>query len=87
MGSRWRTETWFKYGGFGKHKEGKRMILVRFNQGFGFNGGGGGGGGIDKNTARLIGNIAFAVGLTFLSMTGQLGWILDTIVSIWVFSL
>ncbi|XWS09934.1 hypothetical protein CRYUN_Cryun39dG0032500 [Craigia yunnanensis] len=70
----------------------KRVVLARFNQGFGFNGGGGGGNGgggggggkIDSNTARLLGNIALAIGLTYLSMTGQLGWVLDAIVSIWL---
>ncbi|XP_022929397.1 uncharacterized protein LOC111435981 [Cucurbita moschata] len=71
-----------KYGVF----KGKRgLIVARFNQGFGFNGGGsGGGGGDDGATARLLGNIALAAGLTYLSVTGQLGWILDAIVSIWL---
>ncbi|XP_021288803.1 uncharacterized protein LOC110419989 [Herrania umbratica] len=70
-------------------KRKKRVVLVRFNQDFGFNGGGGSGGGggggkFDSNTARLLGNIAVAIGLTYLSMTGQLGWVLDAIVSIWL---
>ena len=67
-------------------KKRKRVVLVRFNQGFGFNGGGGGGGGgkNDGTTARVLGNLALAIGLTYLSMTGQLGWLLDAIVSIWV---
>ncbi|XP_022142897.1 uncharacterized protein LOC111012900 [Momordica charantia] len=60
------------------------LIVARFNQGFGFNGGGGGGGGDDGATARILGNIALAVGLTYLSVTGQLGWVLDAIVSIWL---
>ncbi|KAL5976220.1 hypothetical protein ACLOJK_041871 [Asimina triloba] len=59
----------------------KRSILVRANRGFGFNGGGGKG---DSDTARLLGNLALAIGLTYLSMTGQLGWVLDAIVSVWV---
>lgn len=63
-------------------KRENRMVAVRNNQGFGFNGGGGGRD--DGATARLLGNIALAVGLTYLSVTGQLGWILDAIVSIWV---
>ncbi|KOM43648.1 hypothetical protein LR48_Vigan05g125300 [Vigna angularis] len=63
-------------------KREKRMVAVRNNQGFGFNGGGGGRD--DGATARLLGNIALAVGLTYLSVTGQLGWILDAIVSIWL---
>lgn len=58
------------------------LVVVRANQGFG---GGGGGGGWDKgSTSRILGNLALALGLTYLSMTGQLGWILDAIVSIWV---
>ncbi|RWR80223.1 putative transmembrane protein [Cinnamomum micranthum f. kanehirae] len=65
----------------GREKKEKRVVVVRVNQGFGFNEGGGGKD--NSNTARLLGNIAFAIGLTYLSMTGQLGWILDTIVSIW----
>ncbi|KAK9149976.1 hypothetical protein Syun_008285 [Stephania yunnanensis] len=64
----------------------KRVVLVRANMGgFGFNGGGGGGGGgNNSNTARILGNLALAVGLTYLSVTGQLGWVLDAIVSIWL---
>ncbi|KAF3453623.1 hypothetical protein FNV43_RR04064 [Rhamnella rubrinervis] len=67
-----------------KRKRG--MVLVRFNQGFGFNGGGGGGGSDNGATTRLLGNIALAIGLTYLSVTGQLGWLLDAIVSIWLFA-
>lgn len=75
-----------------KRKRKRRVVLVIFSQGFGFNGGGSGGGGnggggggkIESNTARLLGNIALAIGLTYLSATGQLGWVLDAIVSIWV---
>ena len=63
-------------------KRKKRVVLVKFNQGFGFNGGGGGRD--DGATARILGNLALAIGLTYLSMTGQLGWLLDAIVSIWV---
>ncbi|KAG4960840.1 hypothetical protein JHK82_037519 [Glycine max] len=65
-------------------KRKKRVVLVKNNQGFGFNGGGGGGGRDDGATARILGNLALAIGLTYLSMTGQLGWILDAIVSIWL---
>ncbi|KAI4322889.1 hypothetical protein L6164_022540 [Bauhinia variegata] len=64
-------------------KRKNRVVLVKNNQGFGFNGGGGRD---DGATARLLGNIALAIGLTYLSMTGQLGWILDAIVSIWIFA-
>ena len=62
----------------------KRVVLVKFNQGFNFNGGGGGDRRGDGTTARVLGNLALAVGLTYLTMTGQLGWVLDTIVSLWV---
>ncbi|XP_028779869.1 uncharacterized protein LOC114736250 [Neltuma alba] len=68
---------------WGNKKKKKRTVLVKNNQGFGFNGGGGGD---DGATARLLANIGLAIGLTYLSMTGQLGWILDAIVSIWIFA-
>lgn len=57
-------------------KNKKRVVLVRSNGGPGFNGGG------FKVDNRILGNIALAVGLTYLSATGQLGWILDTILSL-----
>lgn len=59
------------------------LVVVRS---FGFNGGGGGGGGgWDKSsTTRALGNLVLAVGLTYLTITGQLGWVLDAIVSIWL---
>jgi len=66
-------------------KREKRVVLVKNNKGFGFNNGGGGRD--DGSTARILGNLALAAGLTYLSMTGQLGWIIDAIVSIWVLSL
>ncbi|WCJ32122.1 hypothetical protein M5689_013564 [Euphorbia peplus] len=71
-------------------KKKSRVVLVRFNQGFGFNGGGGGGGD-NSGTVRIIGNVALAIGLTYLSFTGQLGWlfdvvgsVLDVLISIWL---
>ncbi|KAI8011478.1 hypothetical protein LOK49_LG06G00679 [Camellia lanceoleosa] len=64
-------------------KRKKRVVVVKFNQGFGFNGGGGGGRD-NSSTARILGNLALAAGLTYLSMTGQLGWVLDAIVSVWL---
>ncbi|KAL3736226.1 hypothetical protein ACJRO7_025219 [Eucalyptus globulus] len=67
-----------------KLKRNGRAVVVRFNQGFGFNGGGGGGGRDDGATARVVGNLVLAIGLTYLSMTGQLGWVFDAIVSIWL---
>lgn len=70
----------------------KRMVLVKFKQGFGFDGigdgsgGGSGGGGRDNSeTVRVLSNLVLAIGLTYLTMTGQLGWVLDAIVSVWVF--
>ncbi|KAM3396117.1 hypothetical protein P3S68_005123 [Capsicum galapagoense] len=66
----------------------KRMVLVKFKQGFGFDGigdGGGGGGGRDNSeTVRVLSNLVLAIGLTYLTMTGQLGWVLDAIVSVWI---
>ncbi|XP_010278365.1 PREDICTED: uncharacterized protein LOC104612596 [Nelumbo nucifera] len=90
---RWRAsvERWSLFGEsagkdeiFMKEKKGrkKRDVLVKVNQGFGFNGGGGGRD--NSNTVRVLGNLALAIGLTYLSMTGQLGWVLDAIVSIWL---
>ncbi|CAA6656644.1 unnamed protein product [Spirodela intermedia] len=65
----------------GRRKE--SLVVPQANQGFNFNGGGGGG--WDKNnTARVLGNLAVAIGLTYLTVTGQLGWLLDAIVSIWL---
>ncbi|XP_019089728.1 PREDICTED: uncharacterized protein LOC104730641 isoform X1 [Camelina sativa] len=56
----------------------RREVKVRCNKGLGFNGG-------DNNgNGRILGNLALAIGLTYLSMTGQLGWILDAIVSVWL---
>ncbi|KAM5585900.1 hypothetical protein ABKV19_005021 [Rosa sericea] len=66
----------------GWNRKKKRDVVVRFNQGFGFNGGGGGKD--DGTTTRVLGNIVVAIGLTYLSFTGQLGWLLDAIVSIWL---
>ncbi|XP_071700688.1 uncharacterized protein [Rutidosis leptorrhynchoides] len=65
-------------------KKKKRVVLVRLNN-LKFNGSGGGGGNDDDGTAKVLGNIALAIGLTYLTLTGQLGWILDTIVSVWLF--
>lgn len=82
---------WDKDGILIREKRRKRIILARFNEGFGFNGlgaggsGGGGGGGKDNGpNSRVLGNLALAIGLTYLSMTGQLGWFLDAIVSVWL---
>ncbi|XP_057458319.1 uncharacterized protein LOC130749060 isoform X1 [Lotus japonicus] len=75
----------FKNGGLLEEKRSKRVVLVKnFDLNSGGGGGGGGGGKDDGDTARLWGNIAVAIGLTYLSFTGQLGWILDAIVSIWI---
>ncbi|KAF3656716.1 hypothetical protein FXO37_15339 [Capsicum annuum] len=32
---------------------------------------------------RVLSNLVLAIGLTYLTMTGQLGWVLDAIVSVW----
>ncbi|KAE9456456.1 hypothetical protein C3L33_11667, partial [Rhododendron williamsianum] len=61
----------------------KRVVLVKSNQGFG------GGGRDNGGTARLLGNLALAIGLTYLSVTGQIGllfdaigWVFDVVVSL-----
>ncbi|KAJ0263335.1 hypothetical protein HA466_0037140 [Hirschfeldia incana] len=57
----------------------RRVLKVSCNKGLGFNGGG------DNNgNGRILGNLVLAIGLTYLSMTGQLGWVLDAIVSAWL---
>ncbi|EPS70101.1 hypothetical protein M569_04659, partial [Genlisea aurea] len=43
-----------------------------------------GGSRINSETARVLGNLAFAIFLTYLTFTGQLGWLLDLIVSVWL---
>ena len=74
---------WLKNGVLLNDKRGnKRVVLVKSNEGFGYNDG-------DKaesgDSAKVFGNLALAIGLAYLSLTGQLGWILDAIVSIWVY--
>lgn len=46
-----------------------------------------GGGGRQGTTSRVVGNLAFAALLTYLAATGQLGWILDAIVSLWLLTI
>nr|GME19692.1 uncharacterized protein LOC109178166 isoform X2 [Ipomoea batatas] len=66
----------------GRLSEKKRVVLVRFNS---LDGGDGGGGGRDNSeTVRVLGNIALAIVLSYLTFTGQLGWVLDAIVSVWL---
>lgn len=64
-------------------KRRKRATSVVVRVGFGSNGGGGDGND-NSSTTRLLGNLALAIGLAYLSVTGQLGWVLDAIVSIWL---
>lgn len=61
----------------------KRVVMAKFKNDFN-DLGGGGGGRVSGETARAVGNLALAILLTYLSMTGQLGWLLDAIVSLWV---
>ncbi|KAI3844538.1 hypothetical protein MKX03_006923 [Papaver bracteatum] len=70
----------------------KRVVVVKANGGFGLSGsgggrGGGGGGGDNNGTGKLLGNIAVVIGLAYLSVTDQLGWILDAIVSLWLLAI
>ncbi|KAL4202015.1 hypothetical protein AMTRI_Chr02g218850 [Amborella trichopoda] len=73
----WRERLWL----MNKNLKRERVVLV---QGFGFNGGNGND--ESNNTARVVGNLVLAIGLAYLSLTGQLGWLLDAIVSIWIFA-
>ena len=45
---------------------------------------GGGGRRMDKGTTRVVGNLTFAAVVTYLAVTGQLRWVIDAIVSLWV---
>lgn len=65
-------------------RRGRRVVLVNFKKGFNGIGGGAGDGRVNSETARVLGNLALAILLAYLSMTGQLGWLLDAIVSLWV---
>ncbi|CAA0815943.1 Unknown protein [Striga hermonthica] len=92
----WRDKLSFSGLGRGKNgiilSRGRRVVLVKSNNGLkgfgggggGAGGGGGGGGKIDGETARVLGNLALAIFLTYLTMNGQLGWLLDAVVSIWL---
>uniref|UniRef100_A0A0E0L4D6 Uncharacterized protein n=1 Tax=Oryza punctata TaxID=4537 RepID=A0A0E0L4D6_ORYPU len=46
-----------------------------------------GGGGGRRGTGRVVGNLAFAALLTYLATTGQLRWVLDAIVSLWLLTI
>ncbi|XP_020692063.2 uncharacterized protein LOC110106475 isoform X2 [Dendrobium catenatum] len=57
----------------------ENLFVVRAKQGFNSDDGG-----WDKsNSSRVLGNLVLAAGLTYLTVTGQLGWLLDALVSIW----
>lgn len=58
----------------------ERPLVVRAKQVFGS-----GDGGWDKgSSSRVLGNLVLAIGLTYLTVTGQLGWLFDALVSIWL---
>nr|CAB3461045.1 unnamed protein product [Digitaria exilis] len=42
---------------------------------------------MDNGTSRVVGNLAFAAVLTYLAVTGQLRWVLDAIVSLWLLTI
>lgn len=44
----------------------------------------GGGPGGDNGIGRVVVNLAIAGGLTYLTITGKLGWVFDAFVSLWV---
>ncbi|KAK3138343.1 hypothetical protein QOZ80_5AG0367580 [Eleusine coracana subsp. coracana] len=48
---------------------------------------GGGGRRMNRGTSRVVGNLAFAALLTYLAVTGQLRWVLDAIVSLWLLTI
>lgn len=66
--------------------EGRRRLAVA-SAGRGPLFGGGGGGGGQRGSGRVVGNLAFAALLTFLATTGQLRWVLDAIVSLWLLTI
>jgi hypothetical protein len=45
---------------------------------------GGGGPGGESGIGRVVVNLAIAGGLTYLTITGKLGWLFDAFVSLWV---
>lgn len=47
-------------------------------------GGGGGGRGPNDGIGRVVFNLALAGGLTYLTVTGKLGWLFDAFISLWV---
>ncbi|XP_020571293.1 uncharacterized protein LOC110018349 [Phalaenopsis equestris] len=56
------------------------LLVVRTKRGFNSDDDG-----WDKsNSSRVLGNLALAAGLTYLTVTGQLGWLVDALVSIWL---
>lgn len=76
----------FRREGFGEvgilPRRGRRagLLAVRAKQVFGS-----GDGGWDKgSSSRVLGNLVLAIGLTYLTVTGQLGWLFDALVSIWL---
>ncbi|KAJ1263540.1 hypothetical protein BS78_09G193500 [Paspalum vaginatum] len=48
---------------------------------------GGGGRRMDNGASRVVGNLAFAAVLTYLAVTGQLRWVLDAIISLWLLTI
>jgi uncharacterized Zn finger protein (UPF0148 family) len=62
----------------------KRGVIVRANFRFDSGSGGGGGGGGNNEVGRVVFNLALAGCLTYLTVTGKLGWVVDAIVSLWL---
>jgi len=61
----------------------KQGVIVRANFRFDSGSGGGGGGG-NNEVGRVVFNLALAGCLTYLTVTGKLGWVVDAIVSLWL---
>jgi hypothetical protein len=68
-------------GGGRKRHAGKIRAYVRLDPG---GGGGRGPNGDNNGIGRVVFNLALAGGLTYLTVTGKLGWVFDAFISLWV---
>ncbi|XP_057846694.2 uncharacterized protein LOC131056354 [Cryptomeria japonica] len=69
--------------GFYPNRGRKQTIVVKLYPRFN---GGGGGGGERNETERVVFNLAMAGALTYLTVTGKMGWVFDAIVSLSLFA-
>jgi hypothetical protein len=68
-------------GGGRKRHAGKIQAYVRLDPG---GGGGRGPNGDNNGIGRVVFNLALAGGLTYLTVTGKLGWVFDAFISLWL---